>query len=458
MSVRRAGRGTTTDPIPALPPSSTRRTLLFLSGLAIFLSANAALRIQIGGLLFQPVIVPVALLWLAGGGVILRRIPNLIRVSVVAFLVIYCVVEIVHGLNFPTALRMLVFGFIVLGVAGSISDDDDVRAASLGLVFALAALSLQSMIGQTAGVRGINPLEGVANRNAFSLYALPAVLLGGYHMLAVGTPSRTRILMGAGAAISTIAVLSTANRSGYLGLLVIIVLLGARGRRPLQVVALCVVSMGIYAGFTAWGDTSAMDLRLQDEDGEIRGLDKRRGMFDGAVNVGLNNPILGVGKQQAEIQVGQQIEDARDRTEIHNVFGEIIAGGGVPLTLAFATMIVAFLRRPKEWAAMGRAGPAEKQARGLLRITLLLLLIRGMFTGAVLTTPGFMLALGIALGASIAHAPRPQPDPEQDQPAARTASSPGRTPAARDSLAGPRVSNRFAHPRTLVQFDPWSQR
>ena len=64
-----------------------------------------------------------------------------------------------------------------------VRSSSDFRIAVLGLAVASTLLSIRGLVSGTGDVTGINPLEEVANKNAFSLYVLPAVLLASYLFL-----------------------------------------------------------------------------------------------------------------------------------------------------------------------------------------------------------------------------------------------------------------------------------
>jgi hypothetical protein len=347
------------------------------------------------------------------------------------------------------------FWLLIVVFAGSIDDEDDARAAALGFAMSMAAVSLHALVLGRSGEHGINPFSGVSNENGFSVYAVPALLLAGHYLLDKETPQRARTIFLGSAGLILVATFSTPNRSGFVGVVAVVLLLVARGRSARDVVALTVLGMVMYWGFMTFGDTSALDSELNGDETKQSDFDNRREIAQGAIEVGMARPLTGVGPQNVPDELGRHFAgttkvSAEGQLEPHNVIGYIVAGGAVPLFLVSVALALALWSRPSEWVALGPASDAEKAARGLLRIVLLLFIIRGTFTHEVLTTPSFPIAIGIALGLNIAARPRraPSVDPH---PLGETA-PPVPTPLRR----GPAFP-RGAHPRGLVAFDPWAR-
>lgn len=445
--------------VPALPDSLVRRRILFVAGLSIALSGIASARFEIAGLSFQPVLIPVAVLAALVGGSAYARIPRTIRFTLLLFVGIYCVSSILGGPSVVPLVKIAVLPFIVIVVGGSIESEDDGRAAALGFALAMGIVSAYAVAFGEVTVKGVNPFSGTTNDNGFSVYSLPALLVAGYYVLERATPFRSRILFAAASAAIVVATFTTPNRSGYLGVVVVVVLLLARGRRGRDVMILVALGSILYIGFTTFGDTTAIDYEFDNSNDNQSDFDRRRELFDTAVDVGLANPVLGVGIQRVPSEIGWRLyESGRAQSpfiDAHNVLGDMIAGGGILLSVCFASVVAALWMRPREWLAAGAALPDEKTTRGLLRIMVVLLLTRGLFTGAVLTTPGFAFGLALALGLMVAHRPRASLDPVEPQPTStgraaqygpRSLSRPAKTP---------NHLSRFDHPRRLVSFDPW---
>lgn len=445
--------------IPSLPASQGRRVLLLLTGLSLALSASPSFRVQVGSLLFQPVLIPAMLLFLMGASTSFARLPQFARSAMVAFVGVYLAAILVGGFDVGDVFKILMFVLVIVAVGGSIEDGDDARAAALGFVISMGLVGVFALAGGDTGERNFNPLGGVSNANGFSVYALPAVLLAGYFVLESATPFRSRVVFAASGGIAAVTVLTTPNRSGFLGLAIIVVLLLARGRRTREIVGLVVLVSSLYIGFLAFGDTTAIDAEFG-RDGGVSDAGVRQSLVEESFSVGLRNPVLGVGVQNVPAAIGQGLYDRGEirypYIDAHNVVGDVVAGGGLTLLVSFVVLGWSLWSRPKEWAALGPPDAMERSARGLLRIVLVLFLVRGMFSGDVLTTPGFPFAIAVALGWMVANRPRREESGDEseslEQPRARAHAMMSGAPA-RDAVS---PTSRYSHSRRLVSFDPWS--
>jgi hypothetical protein len=447
-----ARSGTAPVQIPELSKGRGRRRLLFLTGLSLALSASTLARVEVAGLLFQPVVIPAVILFIATGGKCVQRIPRRINGTLIAFVAVFCAVTLFAGFSFGELAKIGLFWLLIVVFAGSIDDADDARSAALGFALSMGLVSLHALALGPSGDKGINPFAGVSNDNGFSVYALPALLLAGHYLLDKETPQRQRIIFTLCAGAILVATFSTPNRSGFVGVIAVVLLLVARGRSARDVVAITVLGIVMYWGFTTFGDQSALDFELHGDEKKQSDLDSRREILQGAVEVGFEQPLTGVGPQNVPEALGAHMAGSdkviKGRLEPHNVIGYVAAGGALPLFLVSVALALALWTRPAEWVALGPPDDEEKAARGLLRIVLMLFIIRGMFTHEVLTTPSFPIAIGIALGLNIACRPRlaksADPHPLGDE------APPRATPARRVGYG------RLTHPRGLVAFDPWA--
>lgn len=446
-------------PVPeirALPASAGRSWLLFALGFSLLLSAQAWARITVAGMLFQPVLAVVVALFLAVGPDALTRVPRGVRGWMTAYAALMSLAVIVGGnIALEPVAKLASLWLVVMVVGAAIERDEDAWAAGLGFASGMALLSVQTLVlgDQLAGGggtgRGYNPFEGVANENAFSLYALPALLIAGAFVVDQRCPKWMRGIFALSSAAIAIGVLSTPNRSGYLGLVLIIVLLLVRGRRLRDTLIIVTLGALLYGGFTVYGDSAGIDYEFSERKDAQSDWEKRIDIVGRSVDVGLNNPVLGVGLQNVPSAIGESMYAegliAFPKKDAHNLLGEVVAGGGLLGLTALLGCGSALWSRPREWRELGPATETERNARGLLRIMVVLLLTRGLFTGAVLTTPGFALGLGLCLGMTVAARPRSTSEvsPAADQ----------------DRRAEPRgVAWDSGNRRRLVEFDPWARR
>lgn len=278
----------------------------------------------------------------------------------------------------------------------------DVLLGALGLTLAGAIIALRGFQNiQGIGV-GANALEGVANENAVSLYTLPALLLAGIALRDL-RPGRLVgwILVIAIVLISTNTFLS-ANRSGWIGVAVVALLLVVGSKKK--------VRMGLLLGVAAFlcyylflqFDTRAffrsLELTLQ---GGYHDSD-RLSFIITSFEIGLDNPILGVSPTLLPYEIARRLVlySTRMAHAPHNVFGHLVGGTGFIVFSAFIYLGFLLWRRPPTVARseVPVVGMPAAWAHWLLRMMLILWVARGFFTHEILYSPSFCLALGMLIG------------------------------------------------------------
>ena len=131
----------------------------------------------------------------------------------------------------------------------------DIVAAVLGLVVAVALLAVCAL---QIDANNVEAMEG-ANRNTYSLFALPAILLVGYIVLNFKKiPIVIKGVLVACAIVSLTAIFLSANRSGYLGaVFVAVMLFWKRCTTGLLLVGL--VAITVAYGVVRFGSTAVFD-------------------------------------------------------------------------------------------------------------------------------------------------------------------------------------------------------
>jgi hypothetical protein len=136
-----------------------------------------------------------------------------------------------------------------------------------------------------------------------------------------------------------------------------------------------------------------------------------------ALQIGLENPLLGVSPQQLPYDLARRLRVQGDAIDPHNVVGLLVGGCGLVGTLALVVLGWSmWTRRPaRSSASMSAAG---RGVHALLRMALLLWIVRGMFSREVLYSPSFAVAVGLAVGLCIraeVWRPRPRATPGRAQ-------------------------------------------
>jgi hypothetical protein len=369
-----------------------------LAGLLLAASAFRAVRFEVGPLLFQPYLIGVGVLVLTVGFGRLRRLPPFLLPAMTAFLLIYAV-SALQGSGFVAeVVKVGIFFATIAFVAVGVRTHADVVLAVLAVSVAIAVLSVHGLLRPSAPLEGINVLPGVANRNGFSIYALPMLLLAGTFILHSALAPRVRLALTVCVLLTVVAIFSTANRSGYLGVVFVAVVLAARHRRLRDVVVLVVIGVFVVWGLQGFGSTEAFDYRLEQTRVGYNSDRLRSEAFREAIRVGLAHPALGVGPQRLPDELAGKVGFRGDAIDSHNVVGHVVGGAGF---LAFGALVVllGLLCLPPRGRRLTMN--AEGIGHGLLRSMIALWLLRGMFSREVLYSPAFSIALGLAVGMCI---------------------------------------------------------
>jgi hypothetical protein len=347
------------------------------------------------GLALHPMLVPIAL---AFPFVALSRIyefPIRILVGLSLFVGIY-LISIVNGTSFSLSefFKMGAAFVTIVTCALLVRKRGDFVAGTLGLSVAIALLAWK---GLTAD--GANDVMDGANKNSYSLFALPALLLTGFVCLHMRkTPVLIRGILIACALPALVVIFLGGNRSGYLGAVIVGLMLfwDQRGRGMLLVAA---VAGAVVLLISQYGDTRIFDERMRQTVEGNKSDDLRVRLFQASFEIALENPIIGVSPQAFPSHVATKLGFRGAQLESHNTLGHIMGGSGFICLLAYAGFCWSMLSPfpPSEWPRQGRHDPLY-EARSLCRMIIILWVIRGMFTREILYNPAFNVGIGLCIG------------------------------------------------------------
>ncbi len=372
--------------------------LLFLIGLLVVASGFQSLRPDVGGLSLHPYLIPVAVaLPLA----FMARL-HLIPVRVLAAMAIF------YGLYFFSVFN----GSLAIGeifkMGGALATilvcacwcgAAAISWPALGLSLAVAVLASRSFQAEVAS--GVETIEG-ANRNSYSLFALPAVLLAGYILLNFqSVPIVIKWLLAACLIPSVAAIFMGANRSGYIGVVIVAFMLFWQ-RRARGLIVLGAIGAMVALLVLRFGDTSVLDERLRQTVEGNKSDNLRKEILLICFQIGLENPLIGVSPQRIQLEIGRRLSVVFNEQRVidsHNVFAHLFAASGM---ICFASLFylgwILWTWRPRDNSPIGGKEDPLNAARGLLRMTVVLWAVRGLFTREVLYNPSFNIALGLAIG------------------------------------------------------------
>jgi len=381
--------------VPARRADLAPPAALLLTGLALFGSSMRATRIEVGGFFAHPALM--ALVFFTPFLVAPRvgRLPRGVVGSIVAVVASVSLVTLLGG-SFPLGFtfKLGASGFMILATAALVTSSRAFDAGRAGLLFGVAAMAVQALVlGESEiGTTEFNPLQSIGNKNGFSLFALPALLLGGARILEPGRAWYARsVEIGACIAI-LLALMLTANRSGWVGAAIVALALATlqRGRRLQATVALSVIGALTAWILSTYLSTSVIEQRVELTVGGYSSDDLRRDLFVGCLRLGLENPLFGVGPQNVPMELAKLL---RLTTAFgpHNAPAYLFALGGIAVVIPFAALAVHLLlatSRFRERASTHRT----------LQLLLVLWIVRSLFTDEILYSPSFGIAFGLLLG------------------------------------------------------------
>lgn len=388
-------------PQPAGARAASTKEKMSRAGLALALvaftllaSGFPSLRIRAGGMLVHPVTVTGAVLFVCLCGS-LPRIPGRILLAMGAFLAAFTGSTLLASGGWGVVLKTAASATMILAAAMATRRESDFRWAVMAFVLAIDVISLRGLLqfGEV-GTAGINPLEGIANKNGFSLFALPAVLLAAYMALRNDNTNFQRVVFTGSLLLTTFAIFASGNRSGWLGVVVIIGMLALRAVRRLRSLVLLIVLVGTASYLVmSLGNTSLLEHRLTQT--TAHSGDLRWHLVSGAIEVGVKNPMMGVSPQKLPVEIARLAGVRGAVLDTHNVFALLFGGTGF---VGFGLFLFAgymLWRRPRGFRALP---PRVKEAHYLLRCMLVLWVLRGQFTAEILYSPAFSLGLGLCIG------------------------------------------------------------
>ncbi len=377
--------------------------LLFAASFLVVGSGFRFMRPEVMGLLLHPYLIPVAL---AFPFVVMARLgefPVRIAAALLCFIGIYYFSILAGGgIVLGEVFKIASSAATIVTCALLVRRRGDFVAGALGMSIAIAILALRGLQGEPGS--GVDALDA-ANRNAYSLFALPPILLGGFICLRMPTvPTWVKMVLIACALAALAAIFMGANRSGYLGAAVIgLMLFWNRRGRGLLLVGF--IAGAVVLWISQFGDTKVFDERMRQTIEGNKSDDYRVAIFWTCIEVGFSNPIVGVSPQYLPYELGRrnQLTHGINYINSHNVFGHVLGGSGVFCALALAaTAWCMWFWKPRNGVKIGGkidgVNDPLYEARGLLRMMVVLWAVRGVFTNDIIYNPSFNIGIGLCIG------------------------------------------------------------
>ena len=376
--------------------------LLLFTGTLVLGSGFMSMRPEVvAGLRLHPYLLPVAFAFPMMLATRIQLFPLKILVALLVFSGMY-VFSVCNGADIAIGEVFKMGSTIVTIVTCAllVRRRGDFVAGAIGLCVAAAALAYHGLTVESAA--GVEAIEG-ANKNSYSLFALPAILLAGYIALWMPTvPVVLKTIPLVCTVPALAAIFMSGNRSGYLGAVLVGLMLfwNRRGKGLLLVAA---VASTVAYGIVQYGSTKVLDERLRQTVQGNKSDDYRRDILWACWDITMENPLIGVSPQQLPFEIGRRTSNLHHYgyVESHNVAAHVLAGSGI---LCFAALMAVgytmWTWRPRDGKVGGQGDPT-RDARSLIRMMVLLWFVRGMFTREILYNPTFNIALGLVIGLCI---------------------------------------------------------
>jgi len=283
-----------------------------------------------------------------------------------------------------------------LGAALCIRSTKDFRLAVFGICVGVVLLSFKGFSSMTVH-QGVNPLE-MSNENGWSLYSLPPVLLGGLLMMDKSIATWLRIFLGLSVTIISVAILTSANRSGWLGLGVIVMLLMLQGNFFRSAIIFGIVGLASFAVLTSVFSTEILETQLETTaQGDTTDMMRVRLLMT-ALIIGVENPILGASPQGLYFELAERVGGHHGILDPHNVVAHLIGGTGLVCSAAFTLFAFLLWRRGSGVKKDFFGNASATLAHRYLKLLMVLWIVRGLFSREILYMPVFAVGLGVCIG------------------------------------------------------------
>jgi 4-amino-4-deoxy-L-arabinose transferase-like glycosyltransferase len=183
-----------------------------------------------------------------------------------------------------------------------------------------------------------------------------------------------------------------ANRSGWAGILLCAAILMVQTRRWRSLATVAVMGLASFAAISWLGTTEVLEYRVNQTREGYESDDFRQQLFLTAVDIALENPVLGVTPQRLPQIMASRTQIDAEEVETHNLTAYLVAGGGFPVLLAFSALLFVLFRYRR------RSEKPASPGQQLMTLALAVFVFRSMFSAEILFTPGFAAVFGLTIG------------------------------------------------------------
>ena len=379
--------------------SSLTGRLLFSAAVMIAFSGNLDFRIPLAGVFIHPylfVFIPLTLVIISE-----RRnsLPPVFYLLSAAFLVLVFISMSRYFFHKGEMLK-LVTTFSTLAISAlAIKNRADVYLCFVGICIAVFFFTVLGTLDNEATLAGMQFTKGLGNKNAYSLYSIPAFFLAlSYFSLGKRSINIESFLVLCCMLLLTWAILVSGNRSGWIGYVLAFALLFFRKRQKIRFVVVGLMVFAAIYVFSAETTSRMVAHKAQRSTQMYAGDVTRWKILESAGEIIIDAPLIGLSPRGLALELGYKVK-GRNGYDLdpHNVFLYLLGAYGVPATLVFFGLIYAIVR-PRS-ALKGR--PDTLMVWDYVRLLVILWLVRGIFTREILAAPAFIVSIGAAWGGAL---------------------------------------------------------
>lgn len=392
------------QPILRLNQVSTQGIVGAIFSFSLVLSFFKELRIPVAGILVHPYLVllfPLALL----GNLNIFQQKREIQYALFFYAFAFSLSQML-AFNIGEVLKIFAGIFIFFYFAKVVRTEEDFKLVASGFIFTAIYLSIQiitlGLSGNANILAGVDALDGtgIGNKNSQSQYILPGFFFICYLFAkSLKVNYFESFLWGISILVVIVGVAYTGNRSGYLGLILVLTILVVHFKVSFATIALVLI-FGLAGSYLL--DNFAAEVverKLQQTTEGKKGDSYRQVLFIQSILIGLENPVFGLGLKGLGRELAARVAPEEPALDPHNLYGYLLGGGGVIVFIIFSRFIYLLFVNIFLYAKLKSRYLFNKFQDHNFTIWaagfIVLFLVRSLFTRELIYSPHFMGAMGL---------------------------------------------------------------
>jgi len=299
--------------------------------------------------------------------------------------------EWMNGHDFKVIVKFgSIFLYFLVGASCCLSEKDYYFSVVMNGVFislmTFHGLYSQQMFSDVAA-SGVTLLRGIGNKNAYSLYALPGVVLA-INLYLKDKKKVNSFFLLPGILFGSFGLIISGSRAAWLCLLVVFAF-ALKREVNLKFIFKTILLGGtiIFIVFRLSFIERIFQNRINQTLDNYNGDNVRVSLIEDSLNYWTENPILGVSYFQLQKYLGLRYTHF-ENANVHNFFAMFLSSYGILGAVVFSFFLYfLFKYSDKNW----------KNSGNILSFLLLIWLLKGVSTEEVLFSPTFFLALGLGV-------------------------------------------------------------